>query len=335
MTKNIPIGVDNFNELVDPASEFLFIDKTNYIAKIIDDKSKSILITRPRRWGKTINFSMLQHFFASEVNGYATQALFKGLDIETMNNGAYMQHQGQYPVIFLTFKELKVSSYRSTIEAIRELIRDLVSEHDYLMKSNKVSDMLKKSLSHLTERNASAIVLSQTLKKDFFVRCGRYESQTALEIALAEAKHYYNGYEVNGVTLYNPWSIVSYVKNGEARPYWVNTGNDTLIKRHIVQGGDAVQQDFSDLMEGKCITRAITPFLRFDQLDVGQDGLWTVLLYAGYLKAQYSEANGLVTDCDLVIPNQEILYLYQEVFKKRINLTTGQNGTMISILPEN
>jgi len=73
MTKNLPIGVDNFKELVDPNSQFLFVDKTKFIADIIDDKSKSILITRPRRWGKTMNFSMLQHFFAAEVNRKATQ----------------------------------------------------------------------------------------------------------------------------------------------------------------------------------------------------------------------------------------------------------------------
>jgi len=54
---------------------------------------------------------------------------------------------------------------------------------------------------------------------DFFVRSGQYPSPATLDAAMAEAKHYYNGYEINGVTLYNPWSIVSYVKHGQARPY--------------------------------------------------------------------------------------------------------------------
>ena len=78
-------------------------------------------------------------------------------------------------------------------------------------------------------------------------------------------------------------------------------------------------------MEGKYVTRTITPFLRFDQLEPGQDGLWTVLLYAGYLKARHSELNGLVIDCDLVIPNQEILHLYQGVFKQWMTDTYSGN----------
>ncbi|MCD8524404.1 MAG: hypothetical protein LRY67_01160 [Gammaproteobacteria bacterium] len=83
-------------------------------------------------------------------------------------------------------------------------------------------------------------VLRKTRSTIFFVRSGQYPEPPILDAAMTEAKHYYNGYEINGLTLYNPWSIVSYVKHGQARPYWVNTGNDALINRYIIEGGNIV-----------------------------------------------------------------------------------------------
>ncbi|TSJ81015.1 MAG: AAA family ATPase [Candidatus Cardinium sp.] len=96
--KKLPIGVSNFQELVQ--GDYLFCDKTNMIADFLKKGDKVTLITRPRRWGKTLNMSMLQHFFASEVNGVTTVGLFDDLTIGKLENGRYISaHQGKYPVI--------------------------------------------------------------------------------------------------------------------------------------------------------------------------------------------------------------------------------------------
>jgi hypothetical protein len=79
----LPIGYSNFKEIID--NGYQFIDKSLLIKDVIDDV-QVILITRPRRFGKTLNSSMLQYFFASEVNGESTQGLFDGLKITKADN---------------------------------------------------------------------------------------------------------------------------------------------------------------------------------------------------------------------------------------------------------
>ncbi|MGI2262415.1 AAA family ATPase, partial [Candidatus Cardinium hertigii] len=79
MIYKLPVGVDNFQELV--KGDYLFCDKTAMIGELLEKGDKVTLITRPRRWGKTLNISMLQHFFAPEVNGINTSGLFDDLEI--------------------------------------------------------------------------------------------------------------------------------------------------------------------------------------------------------------------------------------------------------------
>ena len=94
----VPIGVDNFQELV--SENYIFCDKTAMIVELLSKGDKVTLITRPRRWGKTLNISMLQHFFAAEVYGISTTGLFDNLAIGQLDDGHYIcTYQGQSPVI--------------------------------------------------------------------------------------------------------------------------------------------------------------------------------------------------------------------------------------------
>lgn len=120
-----PLGYVVFKEIVD--GNFDFVDKTIFIKDIFDDNSKVILITRPRRFGKTLNLSMLHHFLAEEVVGQKTAGLFDKYKIKTIDDGAYMQHQGQYPTIFITFKDVKDHNFEHAYSQLVELI---VHVHD-------------------------------------------------------------------------------------------------------------------------------------------------------------------------------------------------------------
>ena len=111
MAKKIPIGVDDFSELISKKNDFLFVDKTLFIKEFIDEGVKVPLIIRPRRWGKTINMSMLRYFFAPEVEGHKTKGLFDNLAIAKEDNGSYLKHQGMNPVIFISFKDIKQISF--------------------------------------------------------------------------------------------------------------------------------------------------------------------------------------------------------------------------------
>jgi Predicted AAA-ATPase len=116
----LPVGYDNFSKIVDEKLDF--VDKTLLIRDVLDDVSEVIVITRPRRFGKTLNLSMLQYFFAAEAYGRKTQGLFDGLKITALGE-EYMQHQGKYPVIFITLKDVKNHSAEVAVEHLAELIR--------------------------------------------------------------------------------------------------------------------------------------------------------------------------------------------------------------------
>src|SRR5580704_50697 len=127
----LPIGYDDFGEIREHQLDF--IDKSLFIKDILDDvNTKAIVIIRPRRFGKTFNLSMLHHFLASEVIGKSTQGLFDALNIATCH-GNYMEHQGKYPVVSITFKDIKASSYTSAYASLSKLISELYLKHEYLL----------------------------------------------------------------------------------------------------------------------------------------------------------------------------------------------------------
>ena len=105
----LPSGVSNFHKLITHRNErgdaYLFVDKSLFIRDFLNAGDEITLITRPRRFGKTLTLSMLEHFLAPAVNGQSTKGLFEGLQISKYPK--IMKDQGQYPVIFLTLKEAK------------------------------------------------------------------------------------------------------------------------------------------------------------------------------------------------------------------------------------
>jgi hypothetical protein len=122
----IPIGVDNFHELV--TGGYLFCDKTAMIVEFLSKGEKVALIVRPRYLGKTLNLSMLQHFLASEVHGVSTAGLFDDLAISKLEGSRYIEtHQGKYPVIMLSFKDVKSDSFEGAYNAVYELISTIYS----------------------------------------------------------------------------------------------------------------------------------------------------------------------------------------------------------------
>ena len=107
--KAIPVGIENFKEL--RKEEYYYIDKTLLIDEILMAKTKVTLFTRPRRFGKTLNMSMLKYFFDVE-NKEENRKLFEGLKI---SDSKYMSEQGKYPVIFISLKDLKNDTWEKNM----------------------------------------------------------------------------------------------------------------------------------------------------------------------------------------------------------------------------
>ncbi|MCL2073583.1 MAG: ATP-binding protein [Marinilabiliaceae bacterium] len=165
--KKLPIGVEFFASMIE--ENYYYVDKTLFIRDILDKGSKFTLCTRPRRFGKTLNQTMLKCFFedTAPLNGKDTRALFKGLKIETAGE-EYMEHQGKYPVIFLIFKDANKSTFESSYFALKEKITDEFKRHRYLYE--KIEDKDDKVLfERLASREASKDEYSSSL--GFLCKC--------------------------------------------------------------------------------------------------------------------------------------------------------------------
>ncbi|WP_114910329.1 AAA family ATPase [Cardinium endosymbiont of Sogatella furcifera] len=161
--KKLPIGVSNFRELV--KGDYLFCDKTAMIADFLRKGEKVTLIARPRRWGKTLNMSMLQHFFSAEVNGVSTEGLFDELGIGKLDDGNHIdQHQGKYPVIMLSFKDINSDSFQGAYNAVYELILEVYSTYAYLLHSHAINEIQLGQLHTILNKQANQQALEASLK---------------------------------------------------------------------------------------------------------------------------------------------------------------------------
>ncbi|WP_339043919.1 AAA family ATPase [Cardinium endosymbiont of Tipula unca] len=407
----LPIGVDNFHKLA--SGDYLFCDKTAMIAEFLSKGDEVTLITRPRRWGKTLNMSMLQHFFSSEVNGISTTGLFDDLKIGKLYNGHYIRtYQGQSPVIMISFKDVNASRFESAYHIIYGIISSLYGDFEYLLSSNKLNTIQVKEFkailnrrAHQQQLEASLKLLSQCLYqhhgKKVYILIDEYDTplnkaygnqnyldamvqfmrnlfsaalkgnhalergvltgilriskdsmlsglnnlktytlldqgyshhfgfledevsflfkEKDLTSSMEEVRSWYNGYKVGNLVMYNPWSIISCLsEEGRFDVYWVNTGNNDLIKQLIFSSSSGVKEQFEQLIQGETLTVSIDKHLSFDLLGTNENALWSLLLFAGYLKAVdavFNTRNGLYV-CTLAIPNQEVATLYNRFFEE-------------------
>lgn len=400
----LPVGNENFGKLKEQCLHV--VDKTLWIKELLDYPSPEIiLITRPRRFGKTLNLSMLEHFFAAQVNGKSTSGLFDDLKISQCGQ-EYMRHQGKYPVIFITLKDIKDSQYKTVVAKLRGLIAWVYQEHQYLLDSEKLSTIqkeqyaavLKKEIDEETIQTALKDLsyylyqhygqepwllideydtpiqaayfhgylpsmlemmrgfLGITLKTNPYIcravltgilkiakkslfsdlnnisayslldsKYGEYFGFTEEEMAdilkkahlenqSQQIRHWYNGYQIGDIVVYNPWSIAKCIEyNGSLQPFWVNTSGNELIKQLLAQSDESVKEDFQLILQGKCIEATINPNIVFKDLGKNRESLYSLLLLSGYLKAIHCERQDVGFRCVLTPPNWEVFILYRSL----------------------
>lgn len=157
--KQLPIGISDY---VRAQKEYYYVDKTLLIKEFLDRRPLVSLFTRPRRFGKTLNMDMLRVFF--EISEEDTSVYFA--DKAIWNCGKeYRAYQGQYPVIFLTFKDVKFSTWEATIDKIKGLLQDEYGRHRELIDSDKLPQYEKEYYSRILEGTANEVELTSSLER--------------------------------------------------------------------------------------------------------------------------------------------------------------------------
>ena len=157
--KKIPIGIEDFKEIID--KNCYFVDKSLMIRDILDSGSKVTLFTRPRRFGKTLNMSMLRYFFekSEQDNSY----LFDELEISKAGE-KYLSHLGQYPVISISLKGMKQASYEMAFLQFKNIILREFERHRELLRSDKLTDSQKSMFTSIYENKAEDAIYFSALK---------------------------------------------------------------------------------------------------------------------------------------------------------------------------
>lgn len=157
--KSLPIGISDY---VRAQSDYYYVDKTLFIKEFLDQKPLVSLFTRPRRFGKTLNMDMLRVFF--EISEEDTAKYFEDKAIWQCGM-EYREQQGKYPVVFLTFKDVKFDSWKATLDKIRDLLQEEFGRHQELADSDRLAAYEKAYFAKIIYGDASEVDLTASLAK--------------------------------------------------------------------------------------------------------------------------------------------------------------------------
>ena len=414
--KAVPVGIENFERIIN--EDYYYVDKTLLIEELLINRAPVTLFTRPRRFGKTLNMSMIKYFFDVK-NKEENKKLFENLKIY---NSEYMSEQGKYPVIFVSLKDLKGNTWEECLNRLKLFIFDLYAEFeyirekmnewdkrkfekvlyekedaDYIMSLKFLADSLYKyygekviilideydapiinafdkgyyneAINFFQTFYSSALKTNNSLKygvltgitriikegifsglnnlkvdtilnKKYSEYFGLLESEViemldyfGMKYKIEEVKEWYNGYLFGESEVYNPWSIVNYIDNGEIKAYWANVSGNTLLENMLDHTGEGVYDDLKQFTDGESIEKYISDGTTIKSLLSNDDEIWQLLLYSGYLtKAKNQEKESDSNIYNLKIPNKEIRKYFGNMFLNRFFGTEVKTNTLIKAL---
>ena len=370
MKKQILIGVESFEKMIE--GNYFYIDKTLFIKELLENRGEVTLITRPRRFGKTMNMNMLEHFF--DINK-DSKTLFNGLKIME-HKYIVEKHLNKYPVVFLTLKNVEAPTYQQALSILRNLVSGVFQQHMYICESGKLNEFQRKNFLKFCSKEIADEELKSALQ--FLVTClyshhkkrvvvlldeydapinnsltgGYYKEMiqfmrgflgnvfktnfnlefgvltgvqriskeslvsefnnpevcgimnksfatcfgfTEEEVKDAcrifgfadkydEVKKWYDGYRFGGKDMYNPWSIIKYLKETEFDEYWINTGSLQILQDAFYKGDHHLKNELAALLTGSPVMMFLEDGITFPIKYVNSDIFWTMLLNAGYIK---------------------------------------------------
>ena len=423
MRRKISIGYQEFEDII--KDDLFYIDKTSFIREWWEMHDRVTLITRPRRFGKTLTMSMIENFFS--VMHTENAGLFSHLEI--WKEKGYRELQGTYPVISITFANVKERTFQMTKQRIGQILIDLYNKHIFLLESSmlteeekryfksvttdmdetvatlaihKMSDFLsryygKKVIILLDEYdtpmqeayvhgywdelssylrsmfNASfktnpylerALMtgITRISKESIFSDLNNLEVVTTtsekyadvfgfteqevissleeygLADRLAEVKYWYDGFTFGDKKdIYNPWSIINYLDKQKVGTYWANTSSNSLIGKVIREGSCQIKESFEQLLAGKSITTQIDEQIIYNQLDLDENAIWSLLLASGYLKISGSSPDEHPygqwrQGYELSVTNFEVMVMFRNMVHGWFSVSASNYNAFIKAL---
>ena len=413
--KRIGIGLSDFKELIE--EDFYYFDKTKFIDEIVKDGAKVKLFARPRRFGKTLNMSMLKYFFDIK-KADENKKLFKNLYIEKTDS---FKEQGQYPVVFLSLKDLKAITWEEMERKIIITLSDFFSEYEYLL--NELTGVSFENLKNIIYKKSTIDDLTTTLKfltkilyekynkkvvvlideydsplvsayingyyeraKNFFktfystvlkdnsylqmgvltgiirvIKAGIFSDLNNLstytilsdvytdsyglteeevekslkdygiEAEISKVKDWYDGYKFGDSEVYNPWSIINFLRFKELRAYWVDTSGNDLINDVLKKITKDTIRALERLFNGEGLRQNISGTSDLSKL-LDENELWELLLFSGYLtiEEKIDQKNYI-----LRLPNKEVKELFKDSFLEKYFGRGNKLSDLMEALTEN
>lgn len=403
MTRTIGIGQQDFADI--RRDGLFYIDKTKFIKEWWESKDSVTLITRPRRFGKTLTMSMLDEFFSVKYVGEAE--LFYGLQI--WQEETYRSMQGTWPVINLSFANVKEPTYEMAKRRICQILTDIYNKNQFLLTSGLLTEeevtYFKGISTNMDEINATMALhkmsdfLSRYYKKKVIILLDEYDTpmqeayvegyleelvsftrslfnasfktnpfleralmtgitrvsresvfsdlnnlvvitttsrayadcfgfteeevfnalrEYGLEDKRQEVKNWYDGFTFGEIRdIYNPWSILNYLKTGRMSPYWANTSSNRFIGTLVRESGRNLKVKFEDLLKGEEICTTLDEQIVFSQLRSSATAIWSMLLASGYLKVTKHEINQRTGReyYHLALTNREVQLMFENIIQ--------------------
>ncbi len=403
MARTVGIGIQSFEKIRE--NNYFYIDKTKFIKEWWENGDDVTLITRPRRFGKTLTMNMVEQFFSVR---YAERGdLFEGLSV--WEEERYKSLQGTYPVIAVSFAEIKETNYPNVRRRINHILTGLYARNYYLMESDALTSADKRYFESVREDmgDVEAAMALQKLSEYLFRHHGKralilldeydtplqeayvggywkelvaftrslfnatFKSNPYLERAIMtgitrvskesifsdlnnltvvtttsdayaesfgfmeqevwdaldeyglsgkkeEVKSWYDGFTFGThKDIYNPWSIINYLKTNKLSAYWANTSGNSLAGKLIREGSKDVKQTMEKLLEGGTLHTEIDEQIVFNQLDEQENAVWSLLLASGYLRVEkftFVEEWGS-EEYDLVLTNKEVRIMFKKMIR--------------------
>ncbi len=228
----LPIGIEDFAEL--RQKDYYFIDKSLFIQDLLDKAPKVLLMTRPRRFGKTLLLSMLKYFFSLE-NGQGNRQLFNGLAIEQAD-GTYMDEQGKRPVIMLSLKDCKANSWILMQERLKNSVASLYRQYLFLL--DDIDDTDRRYFNALLNEEAGQVALENSLQQLLQLLQRHYQEPVVLlldEYDVPIQQAWENGFYDEAISFMRNF-LSAALKTNPALDFALLTGVLRIAKESIFSG---------------------------------------------------------------------------------------------------